>query len=257
MIDQIGIIGAGRLAGYLIEGLRKASPDLRILLSDQAAQKSERLASRWGAQAVAGNQALADAEELIVLAMGSEKTLAACQAIAFRPGQVMASTAAKLSLATLEAAVTPARAVRVMLVSSSALSRSPTLVFPYHPDVYALFAVLGRVHPFPDEASFVSASLVAACYAWMCALGVDPVAWDSRTGVLPSAARSPVLETIRRTAEVIPAHPDRLVADLLHEWADSDGAAGEGLASPRRRASLPTWTEALDEGLAELPSCQP
>ena len=40
MIERIGIIGVGHLAGYLVEGLRRASSDIEIVLSPRNAERS-------------------------------------------------------------------------------------------------------------------------------------------------------------------------------------------------------------------------
>ena len=49
MVESVGIIGVGHLATYLVEGLRKASPDLEILLSRYKGDFSETLAERFAA----------------------------------------------------------------------------------------------------------------------------------------------------------------------------------------------------------------
>jgi pyrroline-5-carboxylate reductase len=252
MDGNVGIIGAGHLAGYLVEGLRKAAPDLQVLVSDQDPERSGRLAFRWGAQAMAGNQALADATALILLAVRPEDAIPACRAIAFRPGQVVASAAANLPLAGVAAAVVPAQGVRVMPISSTALNESPTLLYPDHPQVHALFALLGRVHPLADEDSFTSASVVAAFYGWMYALVADTVAWTTQAGVPPATARSLVLETVRSAADMALAQPDRQITDMLLELATPGGITEHGLNMLRQRQGLAPWTEAMDAVLERM-----
>lgn len=144
MHEQIGIIGLGHPAGFLVEGLRKAAPDLRILLADPDPGRAEGLGSQWGAHALLGSQALADASDLIILALLPEDVVPACEAVVFRQDQVVASAAANVPLARIAAAVAPASAVRVMPISSAALIASPTLLYPFHPGVCALFSVSGR-----------------------------------------------------------------------------------------------------------------
>jgi len=252
MDERVGIIGAGHLAGYLVEGLRKAAPGMELLLADRDPACAERLARRWGGRAVAGNQALADGAGLIILAVRPEDALPACRAIAFRPGQVVASAAANLPLAGLEPAVAPARVVRVMPISSAALNESPTLLYPDEPRVRALFTLLGQVHLMPDEPAFTAANVVAAFYGWIYALADDAAAWTARSGVPPATARSLVLETLRSAADMALAQPGKPLAELLGALATPGGLTEQGLGVLRAGRGLDSWTEAMDAVLARL-----
>jgi pyrroline-5-carboxylate reductase len=252
MHEQIGIIGLGHPAGFLVEGLRKAAPDLPILLADRDPERAEGLGSRWGAHVLRSNQALADASDLIILALLPEDVVPACEAVIFRPGQVVASTAAKVPLARIAAAVAPASAVRVMPISSAMLIASPTLLYPFHPGVCALFSRLGQVHAMPDEASFISASVVTAFHGWIATLVADTVAWANRAGVPSDTARSLVLETVRSVVDTALAQPDLQFADLLHESAAPGGTSAQGLGVLQERRVLASWTEALDVVLESM-----
>ena len=60
MIERVGIIGVGHLAGYLVEGLRRASQDIEITLSPRNAERAASLAARFGAAVATDNQPVAD-----------------------------------------------------------------------------------------------------------------------------------------------------------------------------------------------------
>lgn len=252
MVDHVGIIGAGHLAGYLVEGLRKAAPGMEILLADRDPERAESLARRWGARAVAGNQALADGAGLVILAVRPEDALPACRAIAFRPDQVLASAVANLALADLREAVAPARAVRVMPISSAALNESPTLLYPDEPRVRGLFVLLGQVHPMPDEPAFTAANVVAAFYGWIYALADDVSAWTVRSGVPAASSRGLVLETLRSAADMALAQPGKPLAELLGALATPGGLTEQGLGVLREGRGLACWTEAMDAVLERL-----
>ena len=140
MIESIGIIGVGHLAGYLVEGLRRASPDIEIVLSPRNANRSAHLAAHFGARVAADNQAVVDAVDLILLTTRRDDALAAVEGIAFQPGQTLVSTVANLPLASLEPAVAPATVIRAMPISCAALNQSPTLLWPDNARARALFA---------------------------------------------------------------------------------------------------------------------
>ncbi len=249
---RIGIIGAGHLAGYLLEGFHKRGPGAPVRIADARPGQAEQLAQRWGAQAVGGNQAVVDGSDLVILAVRPQDALAALAALSFRPEQVVASAAAGVALAVLAPAAAPARAVRIMPISSAALNRSPTLVHPDHPAVQEAFALLGQVHVLPDEAAFTAASVLAAFYGWVYALADQAAAWTAGAGVPPDLARRIVLETIRSTADVGLARPDQPLHELLDQLATPGGITRHGLAVLRKRGALEAWSQALDAVLESM-----
>jgi pyrroline-5-carboxylate reductase len=249
---MIGLIGAGHLAGYLLEGLHRSGRTTEVLVADCRFERAQALAQRWGAQAVRDNQALVDAADLVVLAVRPVDVAAACGPLAFRAEQVVASVVAGLPLAALAPAVAPAQAVRVMPISSAALNRSPTLVFPGQPAVAALFALLGQVHELPDEASFTAASVISAFYGWVYALAGETVAWAQRQGVPAAVARPLVLETIRSTADMALARPDEAIGDLLAQLATPGGITEHGLEALCRHGGIEAWETALDAVLERM-----
>jgi pyrroline-5-carboxylate reductase len=249
---RIGILGAGHLGGYLLEGFSKRGPGAPVLVADCRPGQAQAQAERWGARAAADNQALVDGSDLVILAVRPGDAVPACQALAFRPDQVLASAAAGVKLADLAPAAAPARAVRIMPISSAALNISPTLVFPGQPRVREAFALLGQVHVLPDEAAFTAASAIAAFYAWMYALAGEAVAWTVGAGVPPEVARALVLETIRSAAEMGLAHPEQGLSTMLDRLATPGGISELGLGVMAKEDALGAWSRALDAVLARM-----
>lgn len=254
MNKRIGILGAGHLASYLMEGFHKRMPDLQIMLADCEFGRAERLANLWGAKAIKENQALLDGSDLVILAVRPQDALPACRALAFRKEHVVASAAAGLYLADLEPAVAPARVVRIMPLTSAALNLSPTLVFPENPAVSEAFALLGQVHALPSEASFTAASVIAAFYGWVYALADETVAWTMREGVPEDIARKLVLETIRSTAEMALAKPQQSIQELLDLLATPGGITEFGLGILREHHGIESWPVALNAVLERMNS---
>lgn len=247
-----GIIGVGHLAGYLVEGLRRASPDLEIVLSPRNVERSAELAARFGATVADDNQAVADAADLILLTTRPGDAVAACQDIAFRPAQAVISAAAGLTLAALRAAVAPAAVVRAMPISCAAIDESPTLLYPDDPRAHALFALLGQVHVLPDESRFAPASAIAAFYGWVYALLDETVRWTAQAGVPAETARGLVLETVRGAVDMALRHPDQELAAMLDTLATPGGITEHGLRILRRGGGLTAWAEALSAVLARM-----
>jgi len=252
MIGQVGIIGVGHLAGYLVEGLRRASAEIEIILSPRNVERSARLAARFGAVVARDNQAVVDASDLVLLTTRPDDGVTACAGVAFRPGQTVISAAAGLPLEVLEPVVRPAALVRAMPISCAALNQSPTLVYPDHPQARALFALLGQVHALPDEETFTPASVIAAFYGWLFALLEEAVGWTVRAGVPPQTARSLVLETMRGAAEMGLDRSDEGMAAMLAALATPGGITEHGLDILRRRDGLAAWSAALDAVLSRM-----
>ena len=252
MIERVGIIGVGHLAGYLVEGLRRASQDIEIILSPRNAERSANLAARFGAVVATDNQAVADAADLIILTTRPGDAVAACENIAFRRGQTVVSVAASLPLKALKPAVAPATVVRAMPISCAAINQSPTLLYPDHPQARALFTLLGQVHVLPDESRFTPASVIAAFYGWIYALLDETVAWTVQAGVPLQTARSLVLETVRGAANMALAQPDQDLATILDTLATPGGITEHGLNVLHQRQGLAAWTEALKAVLSHL-----
>jgi pyrroline-5-carboxylate reductase len=246
MIEQVGIIGVGHLASYLVEGLRRASHDIQIVLSPRNAARATSLAARFGATIATDNQAVADAADLIILATRPGDATTAVEDVTFRPRQTVVSVAATLPLETLKPVVSPATAVRAMPISCAAINESPTLLYPDNPEARALFALLGRVHVLPGESHFTPASVIAAFYGWMYALLDETVNWAIQAGVPPLTARSLVLETVRGAADMALAHPDEELAGLLDALATPGGITEHGLRVLQQGRGLSAWTEALE-----------
>lgn len=246
MTDRIGFIGVGHLAGFLVEGLRRADSDAEIILSPRNVERSAHLAMRFGATVAVDNQAVADTADVILLTTRPGDTVAACNDVYFRPGQIVVSTVAGLSLASLTPAIVPATAVRAMPISCAALNSSPTLLYPENPRARALFALLGSVHVLADEAQFAPASVIAAFYGWVYALLDETVAWTVGAGVPPQIARDLVLETVRGATDMALAQPEKDLVNMLDSLATPGGITEYGLKILHQRHGLDAWTIALD-----------
>jgi pyrroline-5-carboxylate reductase len=245
VFDRVGIIGVGHLASYIVEGLRSARPNLEILLSRYRGDFTESLAGRFGATAVADNQAVVDGADLVLVTTRPGDIIAACRSVSFRPNQTVVSTAAGVTLESLKPAVSPATIARAMPLTCAAIRRSPTLLYPDDPTARCLFELLGNVHVLLDEDQFAPATVITAYYGWVYALLDEMVAWTTGAGVPLEKARAIVLETTRGAAEMGLARPDQDLSALLDSLATPGGITRQGLKVLKERQSLDAWTEAM------------
>jgi pyrroline-5-carboxylate reductase len=252
MAERIGIIGVGHLAGYLVEGFRRASADVALVLSPRNVKQSADLAARFGATVADSNQAVTDATDVVLVSTRPADVTAACEPVEFRDDQVVIAAAAGLPLGTLTDLVSPADAVVAMPLTCSAINRSPTLLYPEQARARCVLEMLGTVHALDREEHMAPAGAITAFYGWVYALLDDTVDWTAGQGVPRETARALVLETARGAAEMGLAHPERSLAELLDSLATPGGITRQGLKTLEDGRNLDAWRQALDEVLARL-----
>jgi pyrroline-5-carboxylate reductase len=252
MSNRTGIIGTGHLAGYLVEGLRRARPDLEIILSPRNAIKAAELSSRFGATVARNNQEVADAADTILLTTRPADVVAALGAIALRPDQLVISAAAGVGLRALWPAASPAAVVRAMPLSCASINASPTLLYPDDRRASSLLELIGQVHVLASEEAFLRGSVIAAFYGWVFALLDETVRWTEEGGVPRRVARDLVLETARGAASLGLERSESDLSDLLDALATPGGITRQGLTLLRDEGGLSAWTDALDAVYARL-----
>jgi pyrroline-5-carboxylate reductase len=252
MSNAVGIIGTGHLAGYLVEGLRRAAHDLQIILSPRNAVRAADLASRFGATVASTNQEVADAAGVLLLATRPADAVPALHEIVLRPDQLVISAAAGIGLQILATAATPATAVRAIPISCAAVNASPTLLYPDEPRARALLELVGHVHAMASEETFERATAISTFYGWLFALLDQAAAWVEGGGVPPAVARSLVLETAMGTASLGLARPQEELSGLLERLATPGGITRQGLEILHDRGGFEAWIEALDAVYARL-----
>ena len=114
----LGFIGSGKMSTALVQGVVKsgAFSAAEIAVTDCVAAAAEQLAATAGVRAVASNEELAAASEVVVLCVKPGDALDALRALApTLGGKLIVSIVAGLTISTLqEAAGAKARIVRVM-----------------------------------------------------------------------------------------------------------------------------------------------
>jgi len=246
MIKRVGIIGIGHLASYLVEGLRKASKDIEIILSPRNVEKSASLATQFGATVAKNNQAVVNVSDIIVLTTRPEDTRVVSEKINFQPDHTVISVAVGLSLETLKPLTTPATVVRAMPISCAAINQSPTLLFPDNLRARELLALLGQVHILTDESIFTPASVIGAFYGWIYALLNEIISWTAQAGVPHQIARNLVLETVRGAANMALNEPKKGLDIMLNTLATPSGITEQGLTVLRQHQGMSAWTFALN-----------
>lgn len=252
MINKVGIIGVGHLASYLVEGLKRTSPNMEIILSPRNYERAKNLATKFGAIIAKNNQEVADLTNLIILSTRPTDSIAAAAEIDFHKNHILISVAAGLSLDILKPVTNPATLIRAMPISSAAINLSPTLLYPDHPQVRNLFTLLGEVLILPEESLFTPATTIAAFYGWVYALVNETINWTVQKGVPYQVARQLVLKTINGAVEMSLAQSNRDITTILESLTTKGGITQYGLKVLNQRNGLTAWKDALEAVLEKL-----
>jgi pyrroline-5-carboxylate reductase len=111
---RVGFIGAGNMAGALAGAIQSAQPNTEFVASDVSGEQLERFAAGLErATTVPDNRSVVDTAELTFLSVKPQVLDEVLPELAHTPALVV-SIAAGVRIATLEAALTQARVVRVM-----------------------------------------------------------------------------------------------------------------------------------------------
>lgn len=250
---RIGILGVGHLGAYLVRGLVDAgTAPGDLLLSPRGAEAARRLSERHGVAVAASNAALVEAADLVVLAVRPADAVAAVDGLPWTSGHLLVSACAGVRLDALRPPAAPAEVVRAMPISAVSIGRSPTTVYPDHPDAREVFSRVGEVLVLPDEDAFSVASVSAALYGWVHDLIGHSVAWSAAQGLPEPLARRLQAQTFAAAAGMVLDAPDLPVDELVRRLATPGGITQAGLDSLRRDGVGQAWMDAQDAALARL-----
>lgn len=249
----LGIIGVGGLAGFVVEGLRRAGDRREILLSPRGAAQAASLAGRYGCRVAADNQAVVDGAGLVILATPPSQALACVGALRWPAGRAMICVAIDVTRDQLAAAAPGALVLRAMPSNAAALGICPTPLFPAHAQTKALLSALGPVFEVGDERAFDAATALAGYHLWCYGL-MEAVTQAAVAEGLPRAAAAGMVAGLTRAAgefalRMPPAEP-------LREPLDRHGMPGtmtaQGLAVLDRLQAFAAWQQAYGRAIARL-----
>ncbi|GAA3159554.1 MULTISPECIES: NAD(P)-binding domain-containing protein [Streptomyces] len=155
--QRIGIIGVGEIGRAVVQGLcdeGDTSPE--VFLSPRGAGTAAELAERYeGVHVCAGNQAVVDRSEIVIIAVRRQDRHEALAGLRVADDKIVINVMAGVGNDELRRILaTGAPLVRAIPLPAIRERRSVTVTCPSHPVVDALFAQLGGVLPVADEAAF-------------------------------------------------------------------------------------------------------
>lgn len=252
MVSSLGFLGAGHLASYTVQGLRRGGFDGPILLSPRNAQVAADLAARFDAEVAPSNQAVVDRCEAVVLSVRPDRAEALLQGLRFRPGQLVVSVMAGVSLASLRAcgALAEVELVRSLPLQSAAVGEGPLPLYPAHATAEALLRPLGSVVVLSSESQFEIAASLACMNGWLYPWLASMSDWACARGLEPGAAA----DLTRAAVSGATAYCRDMDAEAMAAVGESIATEGTytlaGLTRLREGGGLEAWTQALEAVLA-------
>lgn len=243
---SLGFVGVGHLASYTIAGLRRAGYAGSIALSPRNRENSDRLAHSHDCAVLSSNQAVADASEIIVISAGPDAAPGICDALEFRPNQLVIFASTGLPLAAIARSVAPATAVRAMIIAGAAVCEGPISIYPDEPRARKLLGRLGAVVPFSDEHGFRAAARSVVAFSWLLALADRLIAFDVAAGLSTATARRLVLDTMRAAAALAADGPDVNICEIADSIAREGTYSRVGLNELLRQGGLDGWLAARE-----------
>lgn len=219
----IGFCGSGNMAAAMARGW--AGESLRMLFADSGSGRAEELAREVGGEAVRSNRELAEAADVVVLAVKPAKLDEVAQELS--SAKVVVTLLGATSTEKVAAAFPGAEVLRVMPNVGVEVRRGVLCVAGgENLEVRRLLETLGRVVELPDEA-FDAATAMIGCAPAYLALAVEAIADAGvRGGLDQELARELVVETTAGTAELLRLrHP----ADVREAVASPGGSTEAGL----------------------------
>ncbi len=244
-MKTIGFIGVGDLALYTINGLRRGGYNGTILLSPRNAEKAAWLAQQQRCEVGQDNQAVVDNSELVIISTRPADCLDTLSRLEFRSGQVLLSVVAGMPIEALRSALPDGlEIVRAMPVSSAEVGSSPTLVFPQHDFICALFDHCGRAIPLEREQAFDQGSILACVYSWFFALYDELIEATQGPGLPPQVARQLVMGMARGAADLALADSERTPGEIASAIATAGTFSRQGLDLLSKQDAFGPWRDA-------------
>ncbi|XWN32465.1 MAG: NAD(P)-binding domain-containing protein [Devosia sp.] len=250
-MERIGLLGAGHLARFLVDGFLRAGVPPEGLAVTRRGQ-GEAIGKARGVAVCQDAEALARAAPIIILSVRPMDAAATLGEAGVGPHHTVISVCAGVPLDRLATVAPKATLVRAMPISAASLGASPTPLFPDNQIAHTVLSLLGPVIPVEGEAELQAASASAAVYGLIHDL-IGATADDlARAGVHGEGARRLAADTFAAAAAMVNASPQTKVSAMVDALATPGGVTGACLEAFRAAGGEAAWRAAHDAAQARL-----
>lgn len=254
---RLGFIGTGTITEAIVTGIlsgEEATPE--IIVSPRSVKTAARLAAASSRVTVADdNQHVANAADMLFLAIRPNVAEAVVRALHFRPGQQIVSLIATIDHATLHswtgAEVNIVRAVPLPFVATRS---GVTTIFPPAPAVEALFSTLGTAVTCKTLQEFDLLTVASALMGSYFGIMDHVVCWLQAGGLPQTSARTYMAQHFFNLSTVVMCNPSETLKDLRHEYSTKGGLNEQMFTEFSAGGGLDALARALDSVLSRVRS---
>ncbi|MCC3861205.1 NAD(P)-binding domain-containing protein [Pseudemcibacter aquimaris] len=246
MTKNIGIIGVGHFAGYLVEGFMNRAPSINITLSPRNNEKAASLSKEYGCQVATDNQDVINKSDIIILAVRPDTVNSVLDGLEFPENKLVISVVAGSKPDLLKPLIAPANVVCCLPISCAAVNQSPTLLYPHNDEAHELLSLLGTVIPCQNQQEFTTASTYSAFYGWLFEFIAKAGKWGEENGLDPEMARKITEQTICGAAIMSGKDSDKTFEQIIENVATKGGITDLGLKVINADDGYKPWLDAMD-----------
>ncbi len=248
---RLGFIGTGALTEAVIESLHRARCEpYQIMLSPRSESRSVDLAAKYPhVTRMHSNAEVAEASEVVFLAMRPQQLEAAVAGVRFRSEQIVISLLAGTPHALIVSKIAPAtHAYRVSVTSAIKYRDGPVVVYPRDALVESLFTELGELIAVDLESDLDAVTQASALMSSHFQLQNAVIEWLFSRGVPNPIAASYVRSMFGGFAAIA-----RSVSGESSRINPGEYETGGGLNECARRYLADTgWFERITQALNEI-----
>jgi pyrroline-5-carboxylate reductase len=254
-LKTLGFIGTGTIASAFVEGLDASGKRNPIVVSPRSESMSRALAERLAnVQRASSNAEVAEASDIVFLAMRPAQVEEALHRIAFRSDQIVCSFVTGLSVREVAAIAPAATVCRVLPLPAIAFGKGPVIHFPRVAGIVDLLEGMGEIVLPAVESELVAMAgvsgfmstffqLQATLGDWMIGHGVQPGSADTYARAIFSGLAETALRSPKQLADLTGEHEtrgglnERTRRALVEDgWFDRATAVIEAVRQIDRRA---------------------
>jgi pyrroline-5-carboxylate reductase len=256
---KVGFVGAGNMAGGLARGWAAASGEpgapQAMLFADASPARAERLAEELGGEAIEGNRALAEASDLVVLAVKPNVLDAVAEEL-IEAGTPVLSILAGTTLETLGKALPGIELVRVMPNLGAQLRQAVLcVVFPEGADqdhrrrIEELLGLLGDVIELEEELIDAATAIMGCSPGYLALMAEVLVEAGVKEGLTEDQSLRMVARAMSATGGLLDLHEP---AALKEAVASPGGMTEAGLNALQEHHLHEALLAAVDASLERV-----
>ncbi|MBT6031842.1 MAG: NAD(P)-binding domain-containing protein [Kordiimonadaceae bacterium] len=246
MIKNIGIIGVGHFAGYLVEGFSVAAPEIKIVLSPRSKDKSQFLAQKFNCDIADNNQDVIDRSDIIILSIKPIDLKDVIKDLNFTKKKLVISVVAGSDLNELSSLVEPANVVCSLPLSSAAINKSATLLYPHQNDAFEVLSLLGSVITCKSQQEFNTSGAFSAFYGWNFKFMAEMSKWGENNGLSRDMSRKIVEQIFEGSAGMSAKESEFTLDQIISNVATKGGITELGLNIIEQQNSFKALHDAMD-----------